>query len=93
MVAYMGLLLIKSAIYYCMRRRYSDLTEQEKDDIFLHGIERFQNRTMADGMSALACTILTFIEHLSTPNTIDYGNLETEAQNEIFQRLQSIGLI
>ena len=44
-------------------------------------------------MSALACTILTFIEHLSTPNTIDYGNLETEAQNEIFQRLQSIGLI
>lgn len=76
-----------------MRQRYSDLTQEEKDEIFLHGIKRFQSGTMAESMSVLACTILTFIEYLSTPHTIDYGNLETEGQNEIFQRLHSIGLI
>ena len=29
-------------LYYCMRR-YKDLTQREKDEILLYGIERFQS--------------------------------------------------
>ena len=87
----MGLLLLILTLHYCMRRRYSDLTQQEKDDIFLHGIERFQSGE--DPFDMIHTSVIYYFCEYLAGNKMPLETLDPDGQWEIVSRLNSMGLM
>lgn len=86
----MGLLLTKPTIYYCMRQ-YSDLTQEEKDEIFLHGIEKFQSGE--DPFNMIHTSVIYYFCEYLAGGKMPIVTLDSEGQWEIVRRLHSMGLM